>query len=112
VAALGGIFENPDRPVWAILGGAKVSDKLVLVEHLLEKVDGLLIGGGMAFTFLASLGHQTGRSLVEPERLPAARTVLERARSAGIPLRLPVDVVAARDRADTARVRTVGIREI
>ena len=61
----------------------------------LTKVEGLLVGGGMAFTFLASLGHDVGRSLVEPDRLGAARTVLERARSAGIPLRLPVDVVVA-----------------
>jgi phosphoglycerate kinase len=112
LGALSRIFEKPDRPVWAILGGAKVSDKLVLVEHLLARVDGLLIGGGMAFTFLASLGHQTGRSLVEPDRVAVARTVVERARSLGIPLRLPVDVVAAASPDDTAGLRTVGIREI
>ncbi len=110
--ALGRIFEKPARPVWAILGGAKVSDKLALVENLLAKVDGLLIGGGMAFTFLASLGHDIGRSLVEPERLTAARTALERARSAGIALRLPVDVVIAAGPDDATGVRTVGIREI
>jgi phosphoglycerate kinase len=110
--ALGRIFEHPQRPVWAILGGAKVSDKLALVEHLLDKVDGLLIGGGMAFTFLASLGHDVGRSLLEPDRLAAARAVLDRARSAGIALRLPVDVVVASSPDDTTGLRTVGVREI
>src|SRR5258706_67818 len=81
------------RPVWAILGGAKVSDKLALVDSLLSRVDGLLIGGGMAFTFLAALGHAIGRSLVESDRIGMARAALERARSRGVPLRLPVDVV-------------------
>jgi phosphoglycerate kinase len=109
---LGRIFDKPDRPLWAILGGAKVSDKLALAEHLLTKVDGLMIGGGMAFTFLASLGHHVGRSLVEPDRLAAARTVIERARAAGIPLRLPVDVVVASGIDATSGLRTVGIREI
>ena len=112
LAALGRIFDRPERPVWAILGGAKVSDKLALVDHLLAKIDGLLIGGGMAFTFLAALGHDIGRSLVEPDRLGAARAVLERARSAGIPLRLPVDVVVAAGVESTTGLRTVGVREI
>jgi len=110
--ALGRIFENPKRPVWAILGGAKVSDKLALVEHLLAKVDGVLIGGGMAFTFLASMGHNVGRSLLEPDRVDAARAVLERARTTGISLRLPVDVVVASGPDETTGLRTVGIREI
>ena len=112
LTALGRIFDKPERPVWAILGGAKVSDKLALVENLLTKVEGLLVGGGMAFTFLASLGHDVGRSLVEPDRLGAARTVLDRARGAGIPLRLPVDVVVAAGLDATTGLRTVGIREI
>jgi phosphoglycerate kinase len=112
LAALGRIFDKPERPVLAILGGAKVSDKLALVDNLTTKVEGLLIGGGMAFTFLAALGHDIGRSLVEPDRLGAARAVLERARSAGIPLRLPVDVVAAAGLDATTGLRTVGVREI
>jgi phosphoglycerate kinase len=93
--ALARIFERPERPIWAVLGGAKVSDKLSLVEHLLGRVDGLAIGGGMAYTFLKSLGHGVGRSLLEPDRVEAARAIVERARAAGIPLRLPVDVVVA-----------------
>jgi phosphoglycerate kinase len=109
---LGRIFENPKRPVAAVLGGAKVSDKLALVEHLLTRVDTLLIGGGMAFTFLAALGYGVGRSLLEPERLDAARGVLGRARSLGVPVRLPVDLVVASGPDSADGVRTVGVREI
>ena len=110
--ALGRIFERPERPLWAVLGGAKVSDKLGLVEHLLDRVDGLAIGGGMAFTFLKAMGHGVGRSLLEPDRLDAARAILERARARGIPLRLPVDVVAASGLDAVSGLRTVAIREI
>jgi phosphoglycerate kinase len=112
LSALGRIFESPERPVWAILGGAKVSDKLALVESLLDRVDGLLVGGGMAFTFLATLGHGIGRSLLEPDRIEGARAVLDRARARGVPLKLPVDVVVAAGADDAAGARTVGIREI
>ena len=110
--ALGRIFGRPERPVAAVLGGAKVSDKLALVEHLLTRVDVLLIGGGMAFTFLAALGHGVGRSLLEADRLEAARGILERARSLGVRVRLPVDVVAAPSPDSADCVRTVGVREI
>jgi phosphoglycerate kinase len=112
LAALGRILEGAERPVWAILGGAKVSDKLALVESLLARVDGLLIGGGMAFTFLASLGHGIGRSLVEPDRIEVARAVVEQARSRGVPLRLPVDVVVAAGVDELTGLRTVAIRDI
>jgi phosphoglycerate kinase len=112
LGALERIFERPERPLWAVLGGAKVSDKLGLVEHLLARVDALVIGGGMAFTFLKAMGHGVGRSLLEPDRLEAARGVLERARTRGIPLRLPVDVVVASGLDATTGLRTVGIREI
>jgi phosphoglycerate kinase len=112
LAALGRIFETPQRPLVAVLGGAKVSDKLPLVQHLLERVDGLLVGGGMAFTFLASLGHGVGRSLCEADRLEAARAVLERARQVGVTLRLPVDVVAAPSLDAAGETRVVGVREI
>jgi phosphoglycerate kinase len=112
LGALERIFERPERPLWAVLGGAKVSDKLGLVEHLLDRVDALVIGGGMAFTFLKAMGHGVGRSLLEPDRLEAARGVLERARTRGIPLRLPVDVVVASGLDATTGLRTVGIREI
>ncbi|HKW92167.1 MAG TPA: phosphoglycerate kinase [Methylomirabilota bacterium] len=110
--ALERIFERPERPLWAVLGGAKVSDKLALVEHLLDRVDGLVIGGGMAFSFLQSMGHGVGRSLLELDRVEAAREVLERARSRGVPVRLPVDVVVAPGPEATSGLRTVAIREI
>ncbi len=110
--ALERIFERPERPLWAVLGGAKVSDKLALVEHLLDRIDGLVIGGGMAFTFLQSMGHGVGRSLLELDRVEAARLVLERARSRGVPVRLPVDVVVAPSLDATSGLRTVAIREI
>jgi len=112
LGALGRIFEHPARPVAAVLGGAKVSDKLVLVEHLLTRVDVLLVGGGMAFTFLAALGYGVGRSLLETDRLEPARGILGRARSLGVPVRLPVDVVAAPSLDSTDGIRTVGVREM
>jgi phosphoglycerate kinase len=110
--ALGRIFERPERPVAAILGGAKVSDKLALVEHLLARVEMLLVGGGMAFTFLSALGYGVGRSLLESDRLEAARAILARARSLGVPVRLPVDVVAAPSLDSVEGIRTVSVREI
>jgi len=111
LSALGHILEAPARPLVAVLGGAKVSDKVALVEHLIGKVDALLIGGGMAFTFLRALGHAVGRSLVEAERIDTARAALEAARRRGVQLTLPVDAVVA-DGLDSAAGRPVGIREI
>ena len=111
LSALGRILESPQRPLVAVLGGAKVSDKVALVEHLIGKVDALVIGGGMAFTFLRALGHAVGRSLVEPERVETARAALDAARRRGVPLTLPVDVIAA-DGLDSASGRAVGIRQI
>ena len=111
LSALGRILDAPARPLVAVLGGAKVSDKVALVEHLIGKVDALVIGGGMAFTFLRALGHSIGRSLVEPDRIETARAALEAARRRGVQLTLPVDVVVA-DGLDSATGRTVGIREI
>ena len=110
--ALGRIFEKPERPVAAVLGGAKVSDKLALVEHLLSRVEMVLIGGGMAFTFLSALGYGVGRSLLESDRLEAARAILARARSLGVTVRLPVDAVVAPSLDSADGIRTVGVREI
>src|SRR5262249_36982161 len=95
LAALTRILDNPDRPLIAILGGAKVGDKVALVENLLSRVDALVIGGGMAFTFLRALGHDIGRSLVEADHIETARRVLESARRRSIPVVLPVDAVVA-----------------
>lgn len=109
---LGQILDRPRRPLVAILGGAKVSDKLELVQHLLARVDSLLIGGAMAFTFLKALGHDTGRSLLEPELVETARQVLARARARGLPVGLPVDAVVAASPERAEEIRTVSIRQI
>jgi len=109
--ALGRILEAPKRPLIAILGGAKVSDKVALVEHLLERVNALLIGGGMAFTFLHALGHGIGRSLLERDRVDTARRVLEDARRRSVQVVLPVDAVVASG-LDAPSGHAVGIRQI
>ncbi|PYN99480.1 MAG: phosphoglycerate kinase [Candidatus Rokuibacteriota bacterium] len=111
LAALTRILEAPERPLMAVLGGAKVSDKVALVENLLARVDVLVIGGGMAFTFLRALGHDIGRSLVEADRVETARHVLELARRRGIPVHLPVDAIVA-DGFDSPTGRAVGVRKI
>jgi phosphoglycerate kinase len=109
--ALGRILEAPKRPLVAILGGAKVSDKLALVEHLLERVDALLIGGGMAFTFLRALGHGVGRSLLEADRVDTARRVVEAARRRSVQVVLPVDAIVA-SAIEAPVGRAVSVREI
>jgi phosphoglycerate kinase len=92
---LGRVLQRPDHPFVAILGGAKVSDKLEVIENLLPRVDALLIGGAMAYTFFKSRNLPVGRSLVEDELLDAARQITERARSRGLRFELPVDHVVA-----------------
>ncbi len=109
--ALGRILEAPARPLVAVLGGAKVSDKIGLVEHLLARVDALVIGGGMAFTFLRALGHGVGKSLVEVDRVEMARATLEAARRRGVQIVLPVDAVVAGG-LDSPSGRAVSVRDI
>ena len=92
---LGHALETPDRPFVAVLGGAKVSDKIEVIENMLGKVDALLIGGAMAYTFLRARGVSTGKSLVEEDRLDSARAVTDKARELGVRLELPVDHVVA-----------------
>ena len=93
---LGGVLEHPARPFVAILGGAKISGKIDVIEALLGRVDRLLIGGAMTFTFLKAQGVPVGRSLVEDDRVEMARGLLERARAGGVELDLPVDMIASR----------------
>jgi phosphoglycerate kinase len=109
--ALGRILESPARPLTAVLGGAKVSDKLALVEHLLARVDALVIGGGMAFTFLRALGHGVGKSLVEADRIDTARSAMDTARRRGVQIVLPVDAVVAGG-LDSPSGRAVSVRDI
>jgi phosphoglycerate kinase len=86
---------DPERPYVVVLGGSKVSDKLGVIDNLIDKVDRLLIGGGMVFTFLKAQGHEVGKSLLEDDQLDAVRGYLEQARATGVEIVLPVDVVAA-----------------
>jgi phosphoglycerate kinase len=92
---LGRALHHPEKPFVAILGGAKVSDKIPVITHLLGKVDSLIIGGGMAYTFLKALGEQVGKSLVEEDKLELARQLLQEAKTRKLRLLLPVDHVAA-----------------
>ncbi len=94
---MGTALENPARPFVAILGGAKVSDKISVIENLLEKVDTLIVGGGMAYTFLKSQGYGIGNSICEMDKLDLAKSLLEKAKAKGVSLLLPVDNVAAKE---------------
>jgi phosphoglycerate kinase len=102
IAALGKIVGSPERPYVAVLGGAKVSDKIAVVESLLERVSSLLVGGAMANTFLAAGGKDMAKSLVEVDKLALARTLLEKAREKNVEVLLPVDVVVAASTAAAA----------
>ena len=95
ISVMGAALANPERPFVAIIGGAKVSDKISVLDNLLPKVDSLIIGGGMANTFLAVQGYNMGKSLVEQDALDTARNLLDKAKSLGKTLHLPVDLVVA-----------------
>ena len=92
---LGQALAYPDHPFAAVIGGAKVSDKIAVIESLMEKVDTLIIGGGMAYTFLRAKGRPTGKSLVEEDRIELARGLLQKAAEKGVTLLLPQDHVVA-----------------
>ena len=92
---LNGILENPEKPFLAILGGAKVSDKIGVIENLLNKVDEILIGGGMAYTFLKANGAEIGESLCEEDKIEEAKNIMKKAEEAGVKLLLPLDTVVA-----------------
>ncbi len=111
IRALGKIVSDPDRPFVAVLGGAKVSDKIAVLEALLEKVDALVIGGAMANTFLAAKGVPMKASKVEEDKLPLARTILEKARERKVEVLLPVDVVVAQS-IQATEGRVVPVTEI
>ncbi len=104
---LGKAMQHPEHPFVAILGGAKVSDKIGVIRNLMNKVDALLIGGGMAYTFLKAQGQQVGKSLVEADKLDLARQILQDAKSKGVKFLLPVDHVVAQKIDPTALARTV-----
>ncbi|SHF38520.1 phosphoglycerate kinase [Desulforamulus putei DSM 12395] len=112
LAMLGQAVTTPRRPFVAIIGGAKVSDKIGVIENLLNKVDTLIIGGGMANTFLKAQGYGTGTSLIEPEKVELAKELMRRAASRNVELLLPTDVVVARAFEPTAESRVVTVTEI
>lgn len=97
LAAFAKVLDNPARPLAAVIGGSKVSTKLGLLDNLLAKVDSLIVGGGIANTFLAAAGYGVGISLYEPDLIPEAKKIMETAKAAGKELPLPVDVVTARE---------------
>lgn len=112
IVFMGQALSNPSRPFAAIIGGAKVSDKIGVIENLLSKVDTLIIGGGMANTFLAAQGYNTGKSLVESDKLELAKTLIERAKEQGVNLLLPSDVIIADKFAADADHRPVAVDSI
>lgn len=112
VEVLSRLLTAPERPYVAVLGGAKVSDKLTVIDALLERVDALLIGGAMAFTLIAAAGGEVGDSLVEQDRFDEVRATLARADAKGIPLHVPIDVVAAPELSADARVQTVPATQV
>jgi phosphoglycerate kinase len=109
---LGGLLGEPDRPFVGILGGAKIAGKIDTLENLLPRLDVLLLGGGMANTFLAAGGHAMADSLVERESLVLAKEILTRAEAAGTAVHLPVDLVITDDLSNPSRVETVGVGEV
>ncbi|OWY25232.1 phosphoglycerate kinase [Sphingobacteriales bacterium UPWRP_1] len=106
------IMHNPQRPFTAILGGAKVSDKILLIDNLLGKVNNLLIGGGMAYTFLQAQGGSIGKSLVEPDKVELAAQLLKKAADNGVQLLLPADSIAASKFDNGAETQTVSSLQI
>jgi phosphoglycerate kinase len=108
IKMLSHLLENPGRPFAAILGGAKVSDKINVLEHLISKVDILVVGGGMANTFLLAQGKSVGKSLAEHDRVDDARRILAAAEARGVPVILPTDVVIAKEVTRGTEYKTVG----
>jgi len=112
VEFMGNALEKPERPFVAIIGGAKVSDKIGVIENLLEKVDALIIGGGMANTFLKAQGFNVGKSLLEEEKVELAKQLIEKAKAKGVKLELPIDVVVALAFSADAPHHTATVSEI
>ena len=112
ISIMGKALSNPERPFVAILGGAKVSDKITVIENLIEKVDSIIIGGGMAFTFLKSLGYSVGKSLLEEDKIDLAKDLYEKAKSKNVNMLLPVDVVVSKEFSNNSDFKTVTIDSI
>lgn len=109
---IGGALENPKRPFVAILGGAKVSDKIGVINNLIDKVDTLIIGGGMAYTFFAAKGFTTGTSICETDKIPLAVEMMEKAKAKGIKFLIPVDNKIGKEYAPDTETKTINSDEI
>lgn len=109
---LGKALSNPERPFTAIVGGAKVKDKIGVIENLLEKVDNLILGGGLAYTFIKAKGYEIGTSLLEEDKIDLARSFIEKAEAKGVKLYLPEDIVVADKFAEDATTQVVMVDEI
>ena len=105
-------LSNPERPFTAIVGGAKVKDKIGVIDHLLDKVDNLIIGGGLSYTFIKALGHEVGKSLLEEDKIELAKSFMEKAKKNGVNFYMPVDVVVADDFSNDANIQVVSIENI
>lgn len=112
IKTLGDALESPNRPFTAIIGGAKISDKILVIERLLDRVDTLIIGGGMANTFLKAQGYELGKSLVEDERVHIAKQLIEKAKEKQVDLLLPLDVKIAKEFSADTESRYVSVDQI
>jgi len=109
---LGKALSNPDRPFTAIIGGSKVADKIGVIDHLLDIVDTLIIGGGLSYTFSKALGHEVGTSLLEEDKLDLARQFMKKAEDKGVKFLMPVDCVIAKEFGEETYVGPVDIDSI
>ncbi len=104
---MGKAMSNPERPFVAILGGAKVSDKIEVIESLMEKVDSLIIGGGMAFTFLKAKGYEVGKSLLEEDKIELAKSLMEKAEAKNVKMLIPIDSVVGKEFSNDTEIKVV-----
>ncbi|WP_246942568.1 phosphoglycerate kinase [Bacillus pinisoli] len=109
---LGKALSNPDRPFTAIIGGAKVKDKIGVIDNLLDKVDNLIIGGGLAYTFVKAQGHDVGKSLLEEDKIDLALSFMTKAKEKGVNFYMPVDAIVADDFSNDAETKVVAIDSI
>ncbi|MFT8321716.1 MAG: phosphoglycerate kinase [Bacillus sp. (in: firmicutes)] len=109
---LGKALSNPERPFTAIIGGAKVKDKIGVIDNLLEKVDNLIIGGGLAYTFIKAQGHEIGKSLLEEDKIELAKSYIEKAKAKGVNFYMPIDTTVADDFSETANTKEVDVDSI
>ena len=112
IESLNKVLQNSEKPVTAILGGSKVSSKITVIENILDKVDHMIIGGGMTFTFVKALGGKIGDSICEDDKQELALEILRLAKEKGVQIHIPVDVVAADDFLNTANTKVVDVTEI